>query len=143
MLRVHFGFPRFEIDDRPHHLLIEKFRGLGIRSLRDPEVQLSLELTDGQKLQIETILARNPEGIRSDVFHPVAFSPTDDFEKRSADMRKHYAEAVKTQEENNRRYQEHIRAQHAELWKVLSEKQIRILRQMTNLNAPAESAPRI
>ena len=121
----------------------EKFGGLGIRSLRDPEVKSALELTDEQKLQIETILARKPEGIRNDLIRLTAFSQTDDFEKRSADMRKQSEELVKTQEENNRRYQEHTRTQHAELWKILSEKQIKTLRQMTNLITPATSATRI
>ena len=121
----------------------EKFGGLGIRSFRDPEVQSALELTDEQKLQIETILARKHEGIRNDLIRLTAFSQTDDFEKRSADMRKQSEELVKTQEENNRRYQEHTRTQHADLWKILSEEQIKTLRQMTNLITPATSATRI
>ncbi len=70
----------------------------------ETEVQSALELTDEQKLQIETILARKPEGIRNDLIRLTAFSQTDDFEKRSADMRKQSEELVKTQEENNRRY---------------------------------------
>lgn len=119
------------------YLQKEKFRGLGIASLKESSVQSALELTDEQKQQIETVLTRKPEGINKDVFRPVMFSPADDFEKRSADMRKHYDEVVRMQEENSHKYQEHIRTQHADLWKILSPEQIRTLQKMTGLSAPA------
>lgn len=130
-------------DDHLAYLQKEKFRGLGIASLKDPDVQSALELTDGQMQQIETILTRKPDGIRKDDFRPIMYSATDDFEKRSADMRKHFEEVAKMQEENNRTYEEHIRTQHAELWKVLSQKQIQRLQNMTGLGTPRPATKRI